>query len=346
MIPIRNIYYMLAYAFQVLNEQGYQDVATEQFDNVAELCSAILVKGMSIQLKRGLNREYILKSDALSAPRGKLEISESLKIRSIQRKQLICTYDEFSANSYMNRIIKTTMMMLLKTDIPASRKKEMRKVLVFLRDIETLDIHLINWNVQYNRNNQTYRMLIAICNLVIKGLLQTQSDGSVRLMDFLDEQRMHRLYEKFILEYYRKEHPEVTANASQIPWQLDDDMSVMLPVMQTDIMLKRGKKTLIIDAKYYAHSTQVQYDLHTIHSGNLYQIFTYVKNKEVELADQPHEVSGMLLYAKTDEEIYPEQEYRMSGNRICVRTLDLSGDFDSVRSQLDDIVSRYLDDAA
>ena len=337
---------MLAYAFQVLNEQGYQDVATEQFDNVAELCSAILVKGMSIQLKRGLNREYILKSDALSAPRGKLEISESLKIRSIQRKQLICTYDEFSANSYMNRIIKTTMMMLLKTDISASRKKEMRKVLVFLRDIETLDIHLINWNVQYNRNNQTYRMLIAICNLVIKGLLQTQSDGSVRLMDFLDEQRMHRLYEKFILEYYRKEHPEVTANASQIPWQLDDDMSVMLPVMQTDIMLKRGKKTLIIDAKYYAHSTQVQYDLHTIHSGNLYQIFTYVKNKEVELADQPHEVSGMLLYAKTDEEIYPEQEYRMSGNRICVRTLDLSGDFDSVRSQLDDIVSRYLDDAA
>ena len=346
MIPIRNIYYMLAYAFQVLNEQGYQDVATEQFDNVAELCSAILVKGMSIQLKRGLNREYILKSDALSAPRGKLEISESLKIRSIQRKQLICTYDEFSANSYMNRIIKTTMMMLLKTDISASRKKEMRKVLVFLRDIETLDIHLINWNVQYNRNNQTYRMLIAICNLVIKGLLQTQSDGSVRLMDFLDEQRMHRLYEKFILEYYRKEHPEVTANASQIPWQLDDDMSAMLPVMQTDIMLKRGEKTLIIDAKYYAHSTQVQYDLHTIHSGNLYQIFTYVKNKEVELADQPHEVAGMLLYAKTDEEIYPDQEYRMSGNRICVRTLDLSGDFDSVRIQLDDIVSRYLDDAA
>ena len=26
MIPIRNIYYMLAYAFQVLHEQGYKDV--------------------------------------------------------------------------------------------------------------------------------------------------------------------------------------------------------------------------------------------------------------------------------------------------------------------------------
>ncbi len=58
MIPIRNIYYMLAYAFQVLNEQGYKDVATEEFDNVAELCAAILTKGISVQLKRGLSREY------------------------------------------------------------------------------------------------------------------------------------------------------------------------------------------------------------------------------------------------------------------------------------------------
>lgn len=54
-------------------------------------------------------------------------------------------------------------------------------------------------------------------------------------MDFVDEQSMSRLYEKFLLEYFRKEHPWVTVSASQIPWQLDDDMSAMLPVMQTDI---------------------------------------------------------------------------------------------------------------
>ena len=141
---------------------------------------------------------------------------------------------------------------------------------------------------------------------------------------------------------YRKEYPQITANASQIPWQLDDDMSAMLPVMQTDIMLSHGEKTLIIDAKYYAHSTQIQYDKHSLHSGNLYQIFTYVKNKEAELADRPHEVSGMLLYAKTDEDIYPENAYRMSGNRIEVRTLNLDGDFDSIRKQLDGIAEKYF----
>lgn len=250
MIPIRNVYYMLAYAFQVLNEQGYKDVATEEFENVAELCAAILIKGISIQLKRGLNREYIEQKEKLSTLRGRVDISESLKTMSLMKGQLVCSYDEFSVNSYMNRIIRTTMDVLLRSDIAKQRKKDLRKLLVYYGEVEPLDVHMINWNLRYNRNNQTYRMLIAVCYLVLKSLLQTQSDGTTRLMDFLDEQRMCRLYEKFILEYYRKEHPEVTASAAQIPWQLDDGFGDMLPVLQTDIMLTKAEKVLIIDAKY------------------------------------------------------------------------------------------------
>ena len=216
MIRIQNIYYMLAYAFQVLNEQGYRSIATEDFDNTAELCSAILVRGISTQIKRGLGKEYIPRTEALSSLRGKIDISETIKTQALQRKQMVCSYDEFSVNSYMNRIIKSTMLLLLRTDITKARKKEMRKLLVFFDEVETIDLFTVNWSMQYNRNNQAYRMLISICYLVVKGLLQTQSDGTKKLMDFLDEQRMHRLYEKFILQYYRKECPQITANASQI----------------------------------------------------------------------------------------------------------------------------------
>ena len=342
MIRIQNIYYMLAYAFQVLNEHGYKSIATEDFDNTAELCAAILTRGIKIQIKRGLGKEYMSRTESLASLRGKIDITESIKTQALQRRQLVCSYDEFSVNSFMNRIIKSTILLLLRADIAKTRKKELKKLLVYFDDVAPIDLHSVNWNMQYNRNNQTYRMLIGICYLIIKGLLQTQSDGTTKLMDFLDEQRMHRLYEKFILEYYRKEYPQITANASQIPWQLDDDMGAMLPVMQTDIMLSYGEKTLIIDAKYYAHTTQLQYDKHTLHSGNVYQIFTYVKNKEAELADRPHEVSGMLLYAKTDEDIYPENEYWMSGNRIEVRTLNLDGDFSMIKAQLDGIVQKYF----
>ena len=342
MIPIRNIYYMLSYAFQVLNEQGYKYIETEQFDNVADLCAAILLKGVSLQLKRGLGREYIENTESLSSLRGRIEISESIKTRTMLKRQLVCSYDNFSENSYMNRIIKTTMVLLLHADIAKIRKKELRKLLMLFANIDLLDVHTINWKIQYNRNNQTYRMLISICYLVVKGLLQTNTDGSTRLMDFMDEQRMCRLYEKFILEYYRKEFPQISASASQISWVLDDGIREMLPVMQSDIMLTRGNEVLIIDAKYYTHTTQTQYDVHTLHSGNLYQIFTYVKNKDMEFGDRSHTVSGMLLYAATDEIVQPDNSYQMSGNKISVKTLDLNRDFSEIAAQLNAIVDEHF----
>lgn len=342
MIPIQNIYYMLSYAFRVLNEQGYKDIATEEFDNTAELMAAILAKGISTQIKRGLGKEYISRTEAMSSLRGKLDISESIKTQTMLKRQIICIYDDFSVNSNMNRIIKSTVGLLLKSDISKRRKKELRKLMVFFTDVEFVDLYSVNWNIHYNKNNQTYRMLISVCYLVVKGLLQTNSDGNTKLMDFFDEQRMYKLYEKFILEYYRKEYPELTVNASQISWQLDDGNNAMLPVMQTDIMLTYQERILIIDAKYYSRTTQTQFNANTLHSGNLYQIFTYVKNKEAELVTKPHEVSGMLLYAKTDEEICPDNTYKMSGNKISIRTLDLNLKFEDIKKQLDFIVKEHF----
>ena len=343
MIPIKNIYYMLSYAFQMLNEQGYKKLATEYFDNAGDLCAAILIRGISYQLKRGLGREYISETDTISAIRGKIEITESIKNQSMIRSQMVCTFDDFSVNSPLNQIIKSTVMLLLKADISKTRKKELRKLMVYFDEVDVVDVRSINWSINYNRNNQTYRMLITICYLIVKGLLQSKSNGSVKMMDFFDEQRMCRLYEKFILEYYKKHFPQIRTAASQIDWALDDGIGTLLPTMQSDIMLSYQKgdieKTLIIDAKYYANTMQTQYNVHTLHSNNLYQIFTYVKNK----AMKGGEVSGMLLYAKTDEEIYPNNEYQMSGNKITVQTLDLNCNFENIAAQLDSIVYKHFD---
>ncbi|RHK48972.1 5-methylcytosine-specific restriction endonuclease system specificity protein McrC [Lachnospira eligens] len=324
MIPIQNIYYMLSYSFSVLNEQGYKSIATEKFDNIAELMAAILVKGIATQLKRGLQKEYIGRTEELSLLRGKIDVSESVKTQTMLKSQMVCSYDEFSVNGLMNRILKSTVYLLLKSDISAKRKKELKKLMVFFADVELIDLNIVNWNIQYNRTNQTYQMMISICYLVVKGLLQTNSYGNTKLMDFIDEQRMCYLYEKFILQYYKKEFPQLSVNASRISWQLDNGEDTLLPIMQSDISLQKDNIVLIIDAKYYSHTTQVKYDKHSLHSNNLYQIFTYVKNKDYELRQQKHEVSGMLLYAKTDEDIQPNNVYQMSGNQISVKTLDLN----------------------
>lgn len=337
MIKIKNIYYMLCYAFQVLKQDNYKTCQTENFESAGDLFAEILIKGISQEIKRGLSREYVLKQTSLSNPKGKFNITESIKNAAIQKKQIVCEYDEFSINTYMNKIIKTTCLLLIKTNISLERKKLLKKLMIYFNDVEEINPITIQWKIHFSKNNQTYKMLIYICWLVMKGLLQSNGEGQYKLHEFVDEQRMCRLYEKFILEFYKKEYPKLNVSSSQIKWALDDDNDFMLPTMHSDIMIETKTKVLIIDAKYYEHSTQKQFDAITLHSSNLYQIFTYVKNKSI----CGKQVSGLLMYAKTDETVFPNNSYAMHGNTISAMTLDLNCDFKDIKQQLQNIIAQH-----
>ena len=344
-IFIKNIYYMLSYAFQTLNQENYDDVAAESFDEMYDLLAAILAKGIGIQLKQGLYREYINRQEELPVMRGKINLPGTIKNRLARKQLLTCDYDELSENNLLNQIIKTAVMLLLRNaKVKAEYRDDLKKKMLFFSNVDLIEPTSIRWSsIRFQRNNQTYRMLISICQLIIEGMLITTDAGEYRLASFVDEQRMCRLYEKFILEYYSKHFPELSVSASQIPWSVDDGIRTMLPVMQSDIHLQKDNTVLIIDAKYYSHTTQTQYDKHTLHSNNMYQIFTYVKNRDYEFGDEAHKVSGMLLYAKTEEEIQPDNVYQMHGNQITVRTLDLNLPFSDIAKQLNTIAETHFD---
>ena len=46
------------------------------------------------------------------------------------------------------------------------------------------------------------------------------------MWEYVDEMHMYKLYEKFVLEYFRKEHPKLPANADVIAWQLGIDFNL------------------------------------------------------------------------------------------------------------------------
>lgn len=344
-IYIKNIYYMLSYAFQILKQTNYDSISAEDFEQVQDLFAAILAKGVSQQLKRGLYREYITRNETLSVMRGKLDLQETIQNR-IQRKQrLACEFDELSENNLFNQILKTTIHYLIRDDgVDAERKAALKKVLVFFDGIDLLQPSEIQWvRLHYQRNNKNYEMLMNICYFVLDGMLQTTEKGDYKMAAFSDE-HMARLYEKFILEYYRQRHSYLTeAKAAQVKWDLvgetSESMIRFLPVMQTDITLRLGDKILIIDAKYYGRTLQQQYDKYTLHSGNVYQIFTYVKNQD---KDNTGNVAGLLLYAKTDEAITPDCMFNMGGNQIGAKTLDLNVDFKVISAQLDKIAEDFF----
>ena len=339
---------MLAYAFSSLRLFDDEKVAKEEFENIHDLFAAILSGGISRQLKQGLYREYLSHKEALPVLRGKIDMPGTIQNRIARKQQLVCEYDELSENNLLNQILKTTVMLLIRhSEVSVKYKDELKREMFFFSNVDQIELTSMQWSaIRFQRNNQTYRVLISICQLIVEGMLLSTDDGDYKLASFVDDQRMSRLYEKFLLEYYKKEHPELKTTASQIPWALDDGIGTLLPIMQSDVMLedKAGKNILIIDAKYYAHTLQYQYGSGTIYSNNLYQIFTYVKNKEKDIKAHinKHTVSGMLLYARTDEELQPDNNYSMSGNKIAVRTLNLNLGFQKIALQLDSIVTEFF----
>ncbi len=171
MIPVHNIYYMLSYVFKVLNGQGYRHMAMESFHNVADLCAAILCKGVSLQIKRGLGRSYIEKTEPLSALRGRIDITESMKTQSLLRQQLVCSYDDFSVNTHMNHIIKSTLSLLLQGNIARERKKDIRRLLKYFEGVDVTDVRDYLYHVLMCRRNilQIVRRLIFLsCCLGIR----------------------------------------------------------------------------------------------------------------------------------------------------------------------------------
>lgn len=341
MIPVRNIYHMLAYAFQKLQGGAFSRCATESFENIEELIAGILCIGIATQLKRGLERDYRNVSQQIQRVKGKINLEESIRTQSIRKQALVCEFDLFDENSYLNRILKTTISILIKRPIRQQIKRDLRKLLFYFRNIDTLQPEQINWHFTYRKNNQSYQQLINFCLFALKGLLQTQTEGANKTQTFMDEQSMCRLYEKFILNYFRKEHPKIRASSEQINWALAGERSVFLPIMQSDITLRRGNKTLIIDAKYYNKNLQTRYqNSYKIHSNNLYQIYTYVDNYRKQHLDE--EVTGMLLYAQTNANIQPNACFPLRDVPIEVRTLDLNLDFRDIASQLDTIAENLI----
>lgn len=342
-ILIKNIYYMLTYAYQSLRQTNYKEIVGEDFENIHDLFSAILSKGVAQQLKQGLYREYVPKVESLSVMRGKLNMLGTVRNKLQRKQELICEYDELSENNTLNQIIKTSLLALVRQKtVSAVNKATLRRVLPFFDTVGTIDPDCIQWNtIQIMRSNQNYKMLLNICYFILDGLLLSTDNGQYKIAEFSDE-HMYRLYERFILEYYRYHFKDTRVSAVQIPWNLDDGATEFLPVMQTDITLEYQGKTLIIDAKYYGRTMQMQFDKHTIHSGNLYQIFTYVKNWDKESTGN---VGGILLYAKTQESITPDSDFVMGGNKISVKTLNLNMPFTGISHQLNVIAKGFFGDS-
>lgn len=340
-IAIRNIYVMMAYAFGAMRNEGSNRVAAESFDQLHDLLAEILVRGVGTQVKRGLHHEYRRNREELATVRGRIDITGTVATRSLVRGRLVCEFDEYEVDTPHNRVLKSVIILLIRSgQIQGSRKAALRRLLPYLDEVTLISPASIRWStLTYRRANASYRMLMGVCELIVRGLLPAQSSGSTALTEWVSDEVMSTLYERFLREYYAFHHPELSPGAPHVPWDYDRASAIgalQLPTMRTDVTLRRGDRTLIIDAKYYSRALQAWWDKETVRSAHLYQMLAYVKNSDTDRAGS---VSGLLLYARTDATAQPDLDVRIQGNRIGARTLDLNAPWEEVRAELEGVLS-------
>jgi 5-methylcytosine-specific restriction enzyme subunit McrC len=172
-----------------------------------------------------------------------------------------------------------------------------------------------------------------VCWLVHENTIATES-GARRFRDFRrDEAQMWRLFENFVYGFYKREQSTYRVSSPQIQWDrpAGTKPSEHLPTMNTDIVLRSGERTLIIDTKFYKDTLQSHHQRQSYHSGNLYQLFSYLKNAA---ASEPHyeSVEGLLLYPTVSVKL--NDSLSLGGHRVRVATLDLDQDWQGIRNAL------------
>lgn len=314
------------------------EIKGEKFENMQDLFAEILIRSVSSQIKQGLYRTYVSQEGALPVIRGKIDLLKTHEVQRNKPQHAYCRYDELSFNNPYNQIVKATLQNLIRcSNVDANRKNSIRHILRYFISIDSMSLVSVQWNqFVFDGNNQNYQFLINICRFIYEEKLMTTENGKYKMKSLTDDQ-MERLFEKFVLEYYKKHHPETKPlGGKQIRWRTKTTSNI-LPVMKTDIILTIGKRTLIIDTKYSSKSMNDYYNKEKIHRDHSNQIFTYVINYDI---GHTGTVDGMLLYAKTQEDVVPEgKDTFTDGNVFYYKNLDLNQDFHNIRLQLDNIVN-------
>jgi 5-methylcytosine-specific restriction enzyme subunit McrC len=344
-IPIKNLYYLYAYAWDQFHFTRRVDTGIDVGPDAAEFFALILVRGCQQVFRRGLDRVYHSVDEERAQLRGRIQVLNTERRQSLQRARVWCEYDELTHNALPNQIIKSTLLSLKKHyQLPKSIATDIQKILQTFTFLGVTDISIRARDfrrVQLHRNNAFYGFLLHVCELIHAALFPDQRGHGQPFASLAeDETRMSRVFERFVRNFLRREQDSFSVTSEHITWDISeacDPTTDLLPVMHTDVSLRNAQRTIIIDAKYYGQTLQTHFNHETVRSSHLYQLFAYLKNLERNRG--PDAVAeGVLVYPKVQKDV----DFRMiiQGHLVRAKTLDLMQPWEIIRRDLLSLTAR------
>lgn len=286
---------------------------------------------------RGLVRSYVEFTEETSVISGKMMMNESIPFIMERKPVVVCEKDEYSSNILLNQIMKTTLKDLFQNPhIDKKTRNESYLLWEQMPDVDCITLSKSTFvQMRFYRHDVHYKQMIHLARLLfeLKLLSHRQGDWSLFTVD-IDGGALNRLFETFLLNFYRHEQKDYRVNSERLQWKLSGN-AAFLPSMLTDVSLthRKKQKKIIIDAKFYKNMFQVNYDKRSFHSGNMYQMFTYLNHQPTEL----EQVRGILIYPFNGQEIKEVYQWdeRM---KIEVLTVNLDEKWRDIYEELMEVV--------
>ena len=330
-IPIFNIYYMLCYAWGHVQERDTARLeALADLSTVYDLLGKVLAGGVNHLVRRGMDRGYLERREDLAGIRGKLVVGDTVKRALKARARAACDFEELSADILRNRILRASLRRLLqdtsRIDLAPDVRSTVRSAYRKMPGVSPLRLTRSTFTrVQLaGGNRRLYRFLLSVCWLIHEGFSVDERRGQSVFRDFRrDKATMWRLFEDFVIGFYRRERRDFTVRGRRISWSGTEGTTetnrVLVPGMQADVILesKSRQRRVILDTKFYTTVLPGG----KLNSGHLYQLLAYLRNRQARRPVGPqHE--GILLYAQSGERV--RADIRLEGFPIQARTVDLN----------------------
>ena len=343
-IPILNVYFLLCYAWGRVQERDTRRLTTlSGLSTVQDLLGKVLAGGVNHVFRCGIDRGYVERREDLAGIRGKLAVSETAKRALRSRSRVACDFEELSVDILSNRILRTSLHKLLGRRVTLDRKVR-EEVISAYRRLDGVSPTRLEKNtfgqIQLGGNRRLYQFLLSVCRLLYESSFVDENTGRTSFRDFRrDEATMWALFEEFVTGFYQREQRVYSVNpgSRRIDWAdsyaKDDENRGRIPNMQADVILESPERRIIMDTKYYRNSLSRGHGSGTgkLHSGNLYQLLAYLRNREATKPDGPkHE--GILLYPQVSEPL--RADIQLEGFRIQARTVNLNRNWQDIRDEM------------
>lgn len=333
-IPIQNIFYLLSYAWNRLDEAHLVDIDAASDTELLDMFARVLGSGVDHVIRRGLDRGYVLHEESIPGIKGKLLFGSTLAELPRRSGRSYCAFDDLSYDVLPNQILKATMRALLSArelskDNRAMLADALRRF-AWVGDVE-LSGNVFR-RVQLHRNNAFYGFLLDVCALINENLLPGESPGDTKFRDFTrDESKMALLFQQFLRNFLDREQTAYRIQSPQLRWLAQGSVAdvSLLPVMQTDIVATGSARKLVIDTKFYGEALQSSQYKVTARSDHLYQMFAYLRHMR-ENTPTSEAVEGVVVYPTVNRAL--DLQYCIDGHRVSLRTLNLDQEWNGIHS--------------